>query len=115
MVALKVDLVRDSLELEIEEILLSVLTQVTAHAGVDVAGQTGATVNVGGADDVFNPVGVIVTSWTWVGAAGGVISSPAAEMTDVVLGNAAGDYTLRKTVTNNDVSDVDDVTVTVTV
>ena len=115
VVALKVDLVRDSLELEIEEILLSVLTQVTAHAGVDVAGQTGATVNVGGADAVFNPVGATVTSWTWVGAAGGVISSPDTEMTDVVLGAAAGDYTLRKTVTNNDVSDVDDVTVTVTV
>ena len=98
-------------------------TTVTANAGADKTVASGGTTTIGGADTVENGVGANSISWSVVSgtttAIGTLLSSttaasPTFTAPTLTRGGADATIVLRKTVTNNGISDPDDVTITVT-
>ena len=97
----------------------SATTTVVANAGVDRSVASGGTTVIGGADNIVNGVGATTVAWTRVSGSGGSLSSTTAAsptFTAPTLSSGASNriITWRKTVTNNGVSDTDDVAITVT-
>ena len=92
-------------------------TTVTARAGADRSVQSGGSIGIGGTDTIANPVGSTTIAWTRQSGAGGTLSSTTIASPTFTAPTVASNRTIiwRKTVTNNGVSDSDDVTVTVTV
>jgi len=94
-------------------------TTVTANAGADKSVASGGTVTIGGSDTVTNGSGATVIAWTRVSGSGGSLddataASPTFTAPTLQAGGQNRVITWRKTVTNNNVSDTDDVAVTVT-
>ena len=93
-------------------------TSVTANAGRDATAAAGGSTAIGGPDTIANGLGATTIAWTRVSGAGGSLSSTTAASPTFYapsLAPGADDLAIvwRKTVTNNGVSDSDDVTVTV--
>ena len=94
-------------------------TTVDANAGSDKTVASAGTVTIGGTDTVTNGVGSTTIAWTRVSGVGGSLSStsvasPVFTAPTLSVGAANRTIVWRKTVTNNGVSDTDDVTITVT-
>ena len=98
-------------------------TTVTANAGADKTVASGGTTTIGGADTVENGSGANSISWSVVSGTtvtiGTLLSSttaasPTFTAPTITAGGADLTIVLRKTVTNNGISDPDDVTITVT-
>ena len=94
-------------------------TRVTAVAGSDVEVASGGSVAIGGTDTITNGAGATTIAWSRVSGTGGSLSSTgAASPTFAAPTLASGDpnrvIVWRKTVTNNGVTDTDDVEITVT-
>ena len=90
-------------------------TTVSANAGADKTVASGGSVGIGGADTVNNGSGATSIAWTRMRGTGGSLSSTTAASPTFNAPTVTADRTIvwRKTVTNNGVSDTDDVTVTV--
>ena len=92
-------------------------TTVSANAGSNVSVGSGGSVSIGGSDTVTNGRGSTTISWTKRSGTGSSLSSTSAASPTFTAPTVSSQRTIiwRKTVTNNGVSDTDDVTITVTV
>ena len=90
-------------------------TTVTANAGSDVSVESGGSVGIGGTDTITNPGGTTTYAWARQSGIGGSLSSTtvASPTFNAPTVTVEATQVWRKTVTNNGVSDSDDVTVTV--
>ena len=91
-------------------------TTVSANAGSNVSVRSGGSVSIGGSDTVTNGRGSTTIAWTKRSGTGSSLSSTSAASPTFNAPTVSSQRTIiwRKTVTNNGVSDTDDVTVTVT-
>ena len=91
-------------------------TSVTANAGSNVSVESGGTADIGGSDSITNPSGSTTYSWTKRSGTGGSLSSSTVASPTFTAPTVSSNRTIvyRKTTTNNNVSDTDDVTITVT-
>ena len=94
-------------------------TSVTANAGPNRTVASGGTITIGGADTITDGEGDTEIEWSRQSGTGGSLSSttaasPTFTAPTLAVGAANRVITWRKTVTNNTVSDDDDVTITVT-
>ena len=91
-------------------------TTVSANAGSDVSVESGGSVSIGGSDTVRNGSGSTTISWTKRSGTGSSLSSTSTASPTFNAPTVTSQRTItwRKTVTNNGVSDTDDVTITVT-
>ena len=97
---------------------LSDPTTIDVSAGGDRTISSGATIDLAGSADIVNPSGPTTYAWTRVSGVGGALSSvsiatPTFVAPSLVAGGSDRDIVWRLTVTNNGVSDSDDVSVTV--
>ena len=95
------------------------LTTITPNAGTDQTVASGGTVTIGGTDTITGGSGATTISWSRVSGTGGSLSSttvasPTFTAPTLAAGAANRVITWRKSVTNNGVTETDDVTVTVT-
>ena len=90
-------------------------TRVTANAGSDGTVVTGGTIRLGGTDRVINGVGATTILWTHISGTSGVLSSTSVARPTLTAPTVTANETLvyRKRVTNNGVSDTDDVSIDV--
>ena len=93
-------------------------TTVRANAGGNKSINLGGSVTIGGSDTITNPVGATTRSWTIVSGDSSGIRFDATGINTLVRADTQSSMintvVFRKTVTNNGVSDTDDVTVTIT-
>ena len=91
-------------------------TTVSANAGSNASVESGGSVSIGGSDTVRNGSGSTTISWTKRSGTGSSLSSTSAASPTFNAPTVSSQRTItwRKTVTNNGVSDTDDVTITVT-
>ena len=91
-------------------------TTVSANAGSDASVRSGGSVTIGGSDTVSNGSGSTTISWTKRSGTGSSLSSTSTASPTFNAPTVTSQRTIiwRKTVTNNGVSDTDDVTITVT-
>ena len=90
-------------------------TTVDANAGSDVSVESDGSVQIGGTDTITNPVGTTTYLWSRQSGTGGSLSSTtiASPTFNAPTVTSDRDIVWRKMVTNNGVSDTDDVTVLV--
>ncbi|MCY4671278.1 MAG: hypothetical protein OXC29_25230, partial [Rhodococcus sp.] len=91
-------------------------TTVSAVAGANRNVASGGRVTIGGTDVITNPSGLTTVRWTRVSGTGGSLSSTTASAPTFIAPSVTSTrlITWRKTVTNNGVTDTDDVVITVT-
>ena len=90
-------------------------TSVTANAGSNKTVRSGNSVTIGGTDRISNGVGSTTRSWSRQSGVGGSLSSSSSSSPSFTAPAVSSSRTIvyRKTVTNNGVTDSDDVIITV--
>ena len=90
-------------------------TTVTANAGSNQNVESGGSVQIGGSDTIQNGQGSTTIVWSRVSGTGGSLSSSSIASPTFNAPTVTSNRTIvwRKTVTNNGVTDTDDITITV--